>query len=113
VSLRIRYSNAPVKEWRWTRRGQEYFNGFTTFMLWAPVVRKGDLLIRTLTGERYVVSQNIKQSTVRGALIHQEFDLDAVNRSSVLFNVSDATIRNGLDKSKLPGFLKSGYRIFG
>ncbi len=112
IAIRFRYSSMPSKEWRWTKRGQEFIHNLNSYTLWAPVVRKDDLLVRVLTGERFIVDKNIRQSTIRGVLIHQEFDLKGVERQDILFQVTDESIRNNLEKARLPGFFKKGYSVF-
>jgi hypothetical protein len=115
VAIRLRYSNTPVKTFKWTKAGQQLMNEFNTFMLWAPVVRPDDIVVRAMTGERYRVDpeKGIRPSVIRGLLIHQEFDLVAIPQTHISFQVTDANIQKGLDQAKIPRYLKNGYKIFG
>lgn len=112
IPIAIRYGNAPEQIWKWTKRGQELQNAFNTYMLWTPVVRVGDLVIRQ-DGSRYVVEKTRPDIGVRGVRLHQEFDLKQVEKTDILMEVTDKAIADGIAKSGLPKFHRDAYRIFG
>lgn len=113
IPIVIRYGSAPEQIWQWTKRGQELKHGFNTYMLWTPVVRVGDLVIRRVDGSRYTVTKTRPDISVRGVRLHQEFDLQQVEKTDILMEVTDKAIQVGIDTSKLPKFARDGYRIFG
>ena len=115
VAIRIRYANLPVKTFKWSKSGQQLLNEFNTFMIWAPVVRPEDIIVRTMTGERFRVDpdKGVRTSTIRGLLVHQEFDLVGIPQNHISFNVTDDAIQKALDTAKIPKYLKSGYKVFG
>jgi len=113
IPIAIRYGSAPEQLWKWTKRGQELQHGFNTYMLWTPVVRVGDLIIRAVDGSRYVVTKTKPDISVRGVRLHQEFDLQQVEKTDILMEVTDEAIQANLQRSKLPKYYREGFKIFG
>lgn len=113
IPIMIRYGNAPKELWKWTKRGQELQNTFNTYMLPFPVVRPGDLVIRTAVGKRYTVTETQPDISVRGVRLHQEFDLQEVEKTDILMEVTDQAIESAIRRSQLPKYARDGYRIFG
>ena len=113
IPIAIRYGAAPEQIWKFTKRGQELSHGFNTYMLWLPVVRVGDLIIRAVDGSRYLVTKTKPDISVRGVRLHQEFDLEQVENTDILMEVTDEAIKSNLERAKLPQYLRDGYRIFG
>jgi hypothetical protein len=114
MSIRFRYSNIVTKGWdqqAWGRVNTSKIN--QSFTLWAPIIKKGDLLVRKSTGERFVFNESPGRSVIRGVLIRQVFDLAAIEDKSVLNEVTDVAIEQSLASLNLPGFLRDGYKIFG
>ena len=113
IPILVRYGDAPEETWKWTKRGQEKISTFNTKMLWAPICRTGDLVVRQ-NGQRYLVGKTQPDISARAVRLHQEFDLEMISdTTSVLMEVTNAAIENGLRYSKLPRFARDGYRIFG
>jgi len=113
IPIAVRYGSAPEQLWKFTKRGQELQHGFNTYMLWAPVARVGDLVIRAVDGSRYLVTKTKPDISVRGVRLHQEFDLQQVEKTDILMEVTDAAIASNLERAKLPKYMRDGYRIFG
>jgi len=113
IPIAIRYGSAPEQIWKWTKRGQELSHGFNTYMLWCPVVRVGDLIIRATDGSRYTVVKTRPDISVRGVRLHQEFDLQQVENTDILMEVTDAAIEASLRQAKLPKYFREGFKIFG
>jgi hypothetical protein len=113
INIAIRYGAAPEQLWKWTKRGQELQHGFNTYMLWTPVVRVGDLIIRAVDGSRYTVVKTRPDISVRGVRLHQEFDLQQVEKTDILMEVTDEAIAASMKRANLPKYLREGYRIFG
>lgn len=112
ISIAIRYGNAPEQNFVHTKRGFQLEHKFNTYCLWLPTVRVGDLVVRQ-DGSRYEVVKSSPDISVRGVRLHQEFDLQAIEKTDILFSVTDEAIQFSLDKAKLPDFLKPGYKSFG
>jgi hypothetical protein len=112
IHFMIRYGQAPKELWKWTKRGQELQNTFNTYSLWCPVVRVGDLVVRS-NGKRYLVGETQPDISARGVRLHQEFNLQQVENDDILNEVTDKAIEFGLEKAQLPKYLRDGYRIFG
>jgi hypothetical protein len=112
ISIAIRYGNAPEQNFVHTKRGFQLEHKFNTYMLWLPTVRVGDLIVRQ-DGSRYEVVKSNPDISTRGVRLHQEFDLQQVEKTDILMEVTDKAIQRSLDKAKLPDFLKAGYKSFG
>jgi hypothetical protein len=113
IPTKVRYSNGPKTGFKKTYRGFEVDSSFNTYMLHHPLVRTGDLLVLVNSGKRYTVTENIKDFTVRAIRTHQEFDIQQIEKMSILYEVTDSAIQKSLDSSGLPDYLLSGYKIFG
>jgi len=112
ISIAIRYGNAPEQNFVHTKRGFELQHKFNTYMLWVPTVRVGDLVVKA-DGSRYEVVKVSPDISTRGVRLHQEFDLQQVEKTDILMEVTDEAIQRSLDKAKLPSFLKPGFKSFG
>lgn len=112
IPITIRYSNMPEKTYKQTSRGQELSHQFNTFMIWAPVVRYGDLVVRLSDGSRYHVTGR-RESSARAIMLHQEFDLAQVETKDIRMQVTDANIQKALNTAEFPGFLRDGFKAFG
>ncbi len=113
ISIDIRYGSAPEQKYIRSKGGFLIDHAFNTWMLPHPVVRTGDLLVRVTDGSRYRVGRTKPDISSRAVRLHQEFDLDQVQRGDILFSVTDVAIARSIEKAELPSFLKDGYRIFG
>lgn len=113
ISIAIRYGNAPEQNFVYTKRGFQLEHKFNTYMLWLPTVRVGDIVVRATDGSRYQVTKTSPDISTRGIRLHQEFDLQEIERLDILMQVTDEAIQRSLDKAKLPDFLRSGYKSFG
>lgn len=112
IPMLIRYGAAPKELWKWTKRGQELQSTFNTYALPFPVIRVGDLVVRS-NGKRYLVTETQPDISARGVRLHQEFNLQMVENSSILAEVTDAAIERGIQIADAPKFMRDGYRIFG
>lgn len=113
IGIMIRYGSAPEQLWKWTKRGHELQHGFNTYMLRNPVVRVGDLVVRAVDGSRYLVTKTKPDISVQGVRLHQEFDLQQIENTDILQEVTDTAIQKNLERAQLPGYVREGYRIFG
>lgn len=112
VPIMIRYSNLPSQRYQYTKTGYELQHSFNTFMLWAPQVRVGDLVIRLLDGTRYLVTDR-NESSARGIRLHQEFNLQQIDAQSIKNDVTDQQIADALNQLEVPGFVWDGFKVFG
>lgn len=113
ISISIRYGNAPEQAFVHTKRGFELKHAFNTYMLWLPTVRVGDIVVRGVDGSRYQVTKVSPDISTRGVRLHQEFDLQQIEKQDILMEVTDQAIQFSLEKAALPEFLRSGYKSFG
>jgi hypothetical protein len=112
ITIAIRYGNAPEQNFVHTKRGFQLEHKFNTYMLWLPTVRVGDLVVRQ-DGSRFEVVKSSPDISTRGVRLHQEFDLQQVEKTDILMEVTDEAIQKSLDRARLPDFLKSGFKSFG
>jgi hypothetical protein len=112
ISTKIIYQGDVEKTFRFQKGGRLVEQTFNTLMLWSPTVRVGDLIIRAQTGERFRVSKR-SESSKRGIRFKQEINLEQISQTDILMELTDAAIADALTTSKFPGFLRSGYKIFG
>lgn len=112
IPIYIRYSDAPDKIYKPTKRGFELNHAFNTYMLPTPTVRVGDLVVRQRDGSRYKVDK-VRESSVRGVNLSQAFDLIQVPRDDMRMEVTNAAIEKALEKVKFPDYFKEGFRTFG
>lgn len=112
IPIKIRYSNAPDQLMRYTKRGLEASHAFNTYMLWEPTVNVDDLIIRAMDEIRYVVKAK-KETSARGIVLHQEFDIDQLEDSDIRQEVSHESIQKALDYAKLPPAVVDRFKIFG
>jgi len=112
IPVMIRYSSAPEQVYKYTKRGMETSHAFNTYMLWEPIVNVDDLIIRASDGSRYRVEKR-KETSARAIRLHQEFDLTVIEKTSILYEVSDAAINAALAQAQVPGYAISRFRIFG
>jgi predicted GNAT family acetyltransferase len=112
IPVMIRYSSQPEQIYKYTKRGMETSHAFNTYMLWEPIVNVDDLIIRASDGSRYMVSKR-KETSARAIRLHQEFDLTAIEKTDIKYEVSDKTIADALSTAQVPGWLRDRFRIFG
>lgn len=112
IPIMIRYSNAPEQVYRYAKQGLVLNHSFNTYALWEPIINVDDIVIRASDGKRFRVSKR-KETSARAIRLHQEFDLTEVERTSVLYEVSDKTIQEALDQAKLPNYMVERFKIFG
>jgi hypothetical protein len=113
IPIAIRYGNAPEQLWKASKRGMELQHCFNTYMLWTPVVRVGDLIVRATDGSRYTVTKAKPDISIQAVRLHQEFDLTQIEKTDILMEVTDQAIARSLERAQLPAYLRDGYRIFG
>jgi hypothetical protein len=113
IPIAIRHGDSTEQSIRRTRRGFELYHSFNTMMLWLPVVRVGDLIVRAVDGSRYTVERTEQDIGVRGIRLHQSFDLKQEEKMSTMMWVTDAAIEESLTLSGMPKYLKCGYKVFG
>ena len=102
----------PNKRYLPSKFGLELEHTFTTYTLWAPVIRTNDIIVRLVDGSRYTVT-NKSESSVRGIKLHQAFDMEQLTEKDISYLITDAAIQKALDQSKVAGFVNSGYLNFG
>ena len=112
IPIAIRYMDAPDKVYKPTKRGFELNHAFNTYMLQTPIVRTGDIVVRSLSGERYWV-EKVRQSSVRGINLSQAFDMNQIPRDDIRGGITNAAIAKALEKVQFPDYFKEGYRTFG
>ncbi len=113
IPIAVRYGNAPEQAFVRKKSGFELQHVFNTAMLWMPVVRVEDLVVLERSGRRFKVTKVSPDVGMRAVRLQQFFDLDEVKKTSIEYEVTDDAIQKGLDKAKLPGFLRQGYKSFG
>ena len=112
IPVTIRYQGLPGKNFDQAQRGFELDHVFTTYMLWEPVVRTDDLVVRLTDGSRYLVDSR-RESSSRGIRLHQDVTLRQVERTHILMQLTDAKIQAALDRAELAGFVRDGFKAFG
>ncbi len=112
IPFKIRYSNMPPKRYTQTKFGLELQHSFSTYALWAPIVRVGDIVVRLQDGSRYAVTDR-KESSVRGILLHQEWDMEQLGEKDIRYLVTDANIDRALAQARVAGFVRDGFKNFG
>lgn len=112
IPINIRYSNMPNKRYIPSKFGLELEHSFSTYMLWAPVVRSEDLIVRLVDGSRYNVTQK-SESSVRGIKLHQAFDMEQLSEKDITYLVTDESIQRALTQGNVAGFIRDGFKDFG
>ncbi len=108
----LKDGSAASQMFTWGKRGMTLSHVFNTAMLWTPVVRVGDLVVRKSDGSRYEVTKTNPDISARAVRFSQAFDLEQVKKTSILMEVTDKAIERSLLQARLPGFLREGYKIF-
>jgi hypothetical protein len=112
VPIRFRYANNPKQVYTRTKSGYVVEHAFNSQMIWAPQIRKGDVIVRLYDGTRFVVD-NRNETSFRTVRLHQEFNLSQVGANSPLNFITDKRIGMALDQAGMPGYVRDGFRIFG
>jgi hypothetical protein len=113
IPIMFRYGNAPKQVIKYTKRGQEVYTTFNTYMLWTPRIRKGDLIVRRKDGMRFIADNVAGDISVGGIELHQEFDLNQIEKTDILMYVTDKAIDAAVKKSGMPSYMRDGFKIFG
>ena len=112
IPILIRYEAMPTKDFDPDVRGYTLDHAFTSYMLWEPVVRNGDLIVRLQDGSRYEITSR-SESSDRGIRLHQDADLRQVMRTDILMQVTDEKINKALEGAEKAGFVRDGFLAFG
>jgi hypothetical protein len=91
IRIIARYGNLPIRPMLLERYGIDQVHDFNTWTLWSPRLRAHDVLVRKLTGERFIVA-DISESAWRGIPLHQEFRLVTLQQGDIRLEITDERI---------------------
>lgn len=112
VPILFRYDAMPKEVYNKVVGGFQVKHTFNSWTLHEPHIDQDDLFIRLKDGARYQVGER-QESSMRALTLHQEFDLREVERTSILYQVTNKSIEAALTKAKTPGFSQSLWKIWG
>lgn len=92
IKILLRYGETPIKTIRFKDLGIELTHDFNSWTLWHPRLQKLDLLLRTKTGEYFVIDE-CAESKWRNVILHQKIKLTNLQETDIRQKVSDETIQ--------------------
>lgn len=111
IDITARYGESPTRTIAFVSRAAELQHSFPSWTLWLPRLHEHDLLIRTLTGERFEVV-GISESRWRGVTLSQRFSTNKMQPGDIRYKVTDAGIQAGLDAAHTDNPVKFDMTIF-
>lgn len=97
LRVRIRYGEKPPRVFVEKETGIQFTHDFNSHTIWHPRLMDGDVIVRTRTGERFVVRKP-QSPEWRGIVTHQEFNAVAQPTTSMIYKISDERIRQALEE---------------
>ena len=84
--------------------------GFHT--LWAPRIRRQDILVRKMTGERFLVTDSTESRSWRKVPVMQSVKVDFINQEDIVYRINDEKIYDAYEKRNAYGFSRYGISLF-
>jgi hypothetical protein len=111
IRIKARYGNLPTRPTAFKDMGLEFKNDFGSWTIWHPKLRQNDMLVRVRNNERFTI-QDVGQSELRGIPFHQQFNATVEPRTSIIYNVTDDTIKTALEKESTWDIAKFNWSVW-
>lgn len=97
IRVRIRYGEMPQRVVNFLEQGVSYEHDFNSWTIWHPRVKENDVLVRLRDDERFFAKQ-VASSEVASIFLHQRFRSISEPRTSMVYKITDAAIRQALER---------------
>jgi hypothetical protein len=111
IRMRMRFGQLPVSQLEMQQPGGlRPLLSNESWSLWDPILHENDLIVRSTTGQRYVVN-SVSFSNYRGVPITQRQTLEIVTPTSQLQKITDADVRSKWRTVNSANFLRLGFGV--
>lgn len=111
IKMIIRFNTTPPKEFKGMISGLKVTQAYDGWSIPDPILRAGDMIVRRLDGERYVVTE-VKIASQRNIATRQDLAFHLISINDIRRLVSLNTINEALAKTSDPRFNKMGRSNF-
>jgi hypothetical protein len=104
IKMIIRFNETVAKKFNGSVYGLKVAQTYDAWTLPQPILRTGDLIVRSFDGVRYEVTNVTVSSVIRGIPTRQDIEVDIVQETDIRKIVSLDTINKALEKINDPRF---------